>query len=173
MLLRTHAEPCPNALAGLKYTQFASMNQTRRDLGILLPALLAAAGSQAKQSPSSSKPLLRSKTYEYTDLPVITNPQNHAESRHVFDGLTHAGVPVEAHITLLPPGQMPHPAHHHEWEEILYIQTGKIQVTINGETTQIGPGSVVYIASNEEHSSKNIGDVPSQYFVLAIGHYST
>jgi mannose-6-phosphate isomerase-like protein (cupin superfamily) len=132
----------------------------------VLPTLIAAAHSEAQ-----SQSLLPSKTYEYADLPVKVNESNHAESRHILEGTTHEGFPIEAHITLLPPGQMPHAPHHHEWEEILFIQTGRLEVTISGKTTHIGPGSVIYVASNEEHGLKNIGDVPAQYFVLAIGHH--
>ena len=141
------------------------MHQTRRDLGILLPALLAAA---ARAEPA--KPVLPSKAYEFNSLPVKINPTTtHNASRQVFDGLTHQDVSIDLHITELQPGQMPHPAHHHEWEEMIFIQTGQLEVNIKGNITHIGPGSVAYVASNEEHSWKNIGDIPSQYFVLAIG----
>jgi quercetin dioxygenase-like cupin family protein len=138
------------------------MSHTRRDIAILLPAFLAAAQAAEKN-------LLPSKTYEYTSLPVKKNGKTGGESRQVFDGVTHEGFPIDLHITVLQPGQMPHPAHHHEWEEMIFIQTGTLEVNIKGNITHIGPGSVAYVASNEEHGWKNIGDKPSQYFVLAIG----
>jgi quercetin dioxygenase-like cupin family protein len=139
------------------------MNYTRRDLSVLLPALLAAVRADAEPA------VLPSKTYEYTSLAVNVNPTTKGESRQVFDGVTHEGVSIDLHITILQPGQMPHPAHHHEWEETIFIQTGTLEVNIKDSVSHIGPGSVAYVASNEEHSWKNIGDVPSQYFVLAIG----
>jgi quercetin dioxygenase-like cupin family protein len=135
------------------------MNHTRRDLSVLIPALFAAAGDN----------LLPSKTYEFSSLPVKGNPATHNESRQVFDGTTHEGVSIDLHITTLAPGQMPHPAHHHEWEEMIFVQTGTLEVLIKGDVTRIGPGSVAYVASNEQHGWKNVGDVPSQYFVFAIG----
>lgn len=135
------------------------MNHTRRDLGVFLPALFALAGGN----------VLPSKTYEFNSLPVKTNPTTHGESRQVFDGTTHEGASIDLHITMLAPGQMPHPAHHHEWEEMIFVETGTLEVTIKGNATRIGPGSVAYVASQEEHGWKNVGDVPSQYFVLAIG----
>jgi quercetin dioxygenase-like cupin family protein len=139
------------------------MNHTRRELGILLPAIVAAAAEAQPQPP------LPSKTYAFDSLPVKKNPTTHGESRQVFNGTTHEGVSIDTHITLLAAGQMPHPPHHHEWEEIIFIQTGTLEFTINGNTSRVGPGSITYIASNEEHGSKNVGDAPSQYFVLAIG----
>ena len=35
------------------------------------------------------------------------------------------------------------------------IRSGMLDVTIGGKTTQLGPGSVAYIASNEEHGWRN------------------
>jgi quercetin dioxygenase-like cupin family protein len=137
------------------------MDHTRRDLAVLLPALFAAAGAN----------VLPSKTYEFSSLPVKSNPATHNESRQVFDGVTHEGFPIDLHITTLAPGQMPHAAHHHEWEEMIFIQTGTLEVTIKGSASRIGPGSVAYVASNEQHGWKNVGDVPSQYFVFAIGRH--
>ena len=140
------------------------MHHTRRELSFLLPALVAAA--------QPAKPLLPSKSYEFTDLPVKVNEKTHGETRQVFDGTTHDGEPIDLHITTLAPGQMPHAAHHHVYEELIFIQTGKLEIIINDKISHVGPGSVVYVASNDEHGWKNVGDIPAQYFVLAIGHRS-
>lgn len=136
----------------------------------MMPALFVAAQAEA-QTNAANQSVLPSKVYPYDELPVKVNPENHAESRAVLNGLTHEGFPLEAHITHLPAGQTPHPPHQHAWEEILFIQTGKMEFTINGKTSVANPGSVIYVASNELHGAKNIGDTPSQYFVLAIGHH--
>ncbi len=146
-----------------------AMNYSRRDLATLLPALAAAAAGPARAALQT----LPSKCYEFGSLPEKTNPETHNESRQVFDGLTHDGTHIDMHITTLMPGQMPHPAHHHEWEEVTMMQTGTLEVTIAGKKSRVGPGSVVYVYSNEEHEWKNVGDTPSQYFVLAIGRPKT
>jgi quercetin dioxygenase-like cupin family protein len=139
-----------------------SMKPTRRDLSLLLPALLA--GGQ------SSKSALPSKCYEFAELPVKKDAKTHNEGRAVFDGYTHTGFPVEVHITTLAPGTMPHAAHHHPHEEAVFLKEGTLDVTILDKTTRIGPGSVAYVHSNEEHGWKNVGDGPATYFVLALGH---
>lgn len=139
------------------------MNYSRRDLSLLLPALLAAA-VDAQES------VLPSKVYPFDSLPVKTNLDSRMESRQVFSGATHSGYHLDLHISTLPPGQMPHPPHHHVHEEMMLIQEGTLEATISGRSTTAGPGSVIYIHSNEEHGLKNTGDVAAQYFVLAMGN---
>jgi quercetin dioxygenase-like cupin family protein len=87
-------------------------------------------------------------------------------------GETHSGFPIEMHMTELGPGQAPHPPHHHMHEEMILIQSGTVEVTISGKKANLGPGSSAYVASNEEHGWRNIGDEPALYFVLAIGRDS-
>jgi quercetin dioxygenase-like cupin family protein len=133
------------------------MVYSRRELSLLLPALMAGENN-----------VLPSKVYEFDKLPVKTNPKTHAQSRQVFHGTTHTGCPLDLHITTLPPGQMPHAAHSHEHEEMMFIKEGTLQATISGHAYTAGPGSVIYVASNEMHGLKNVGDTPAQYFVLAM-----
>ena len=48
------------------------------------------------------------------------------------------------------------------------LREGTMEVTIEGKTTRLGPGSVVFVASNEEHGWKNVGTDRAKYFVLAL-----
>ena len=130
---------------------------------MLLP-LLAAAEVPAQ---TASKPPLTSKTYAFDDLPVKKNGAN--SSRAVFNGSTHEGSPFEMHITELGPGMAPHPPHHHVHDEMVIVRQGTLAVTINGKTTNIGPGSVAFAASGDEHGWKNIGEGNAMYYVVAIG----
>jgi quercetin dioxygenase-like cupin family protein len=52
---------------------------------------------------------------------------------------------------------------------MIFIREGTLEVTIVGKIQKLGPGSVAYVASNEEHGWKNVGDTPAHYFVLALG----
>jgi quercetin dioxygenase-like cupin family protein len=142
------------------------METSRRELGLLLPVMLAA--QAAAEAADKSGTVLPSSCYPFESLPLKKNA-NGSESRQVFAGTTHEGFPIDMHITTLQPGQMPHPAHTHVHEEMIMVQTGTLEVTILEKTARIGPGSVAYVMSNEKHGWKNVGDTPSTYFVLAIG----
>ena len=137
------------------------MNYSRREFSLLLPVMAAGlARGEGKVLPSA--------TYRYEDLPVHGSGLSH--SRPVFNGETHTHVPVELHETELEPGGAPHPPHHHPHEEAIMIWEGTMEVTISGRSATLGPGSVAYVASNEEHGWKNVGSTRARYFVLAIGH---
>ena len=133
---------------------------SRRDLPFLLPALAAARASAQNSA-------LPSKTYRFTDLKVNATGEN--KLRPVLDGHTHSGFRVEVHLTELPPGGAPHPPHHHVHEEMILIKDGTMEVTISGKATTLGPGSVAYVASNEEHGWQNAGSTRALYFIVAIG----
>ncbi|MDI3254748.1 MAG: cupin domain-containing protein [Bacillota bacterium] len=141
------------------------MDLSRRALCQALPLLLgpfAWAADNNQPIPSFAKP--------FDQLPVHTNGAN--ASRPILNGVTHAGVHLEVHETTLAPGAMPHPSHHHVHEELFLISKGTVEVTIQGKSTTIGPGSAAFIHSGEEHGIRNTGQGPAQYFVVAIGEES-
>src|SRR5947209_4390986 len=111
--------------------------------------------------------MLPSKTFKFDDLPVKENGAN--KGRPGPTGLTHGGFRVEMHLTELGPGMAPHAPHKHVHEEMVMLQTGLLDVTIEGNTTRMTPGSVTYVASNELHGWKNPGPERAQYFVVALG----
>lgn len=136
------------------------MHNPRRAFLAALPALMASGALAAEKN------YLPSKVYEFSQLPAHRGKTN--TSRPVLDGLTHENCRLEIHESDLAPGAMPHPPHHHSHEEMFLIRQGTLAVTINGKTTQAGPGSVAYISSNDVHGIRNAGEGHAQYFVLAI-----
>lgn len=146
-------------------------NYTRRDWTLLLPTAAAAAvvtTSTPETANAAAPATLPSMVLPFDEMKVKTNADG-GSSRQAFDGLTHSGYHLDMHLTSLAPGKMPHPAHHHEHEEIILLREGTIEVYIAGKTTKLGPGSVAYFASGEEHGLKNIGTKNAEYFVLATG----
>lgn len=126
-----------------------------------LPALLAAAAAQGQKATTPSQ------IWKFEDLPVKATGEN--KGRQVVDAHTHTGYHFDLHETELALGMAPHAPHHHEHEEMIMLHEGTLDVTIAGKTTRIGPGSVAYVASNEEHGWKNAGDTRASYFVIAFG----
>lgn|SRR5678815_2851580 len=141
------------------------MDCTRRSLAILLPALAAA--QQRSQPKAGEKGVLPSKAYQFEQL---TGRQTATiKSYQILTGDTHSGYRVDLHESELPGGIAPHPPHRHVHEEMLFIREGQVEVTINGQSTLLGPGSCAYMASNDLHGFRNPGTAPSKYFVLALG----
>lgn len=137
------------------------MDYSRRELCLLLPALMA-----FKAQPSA-KGVLPSKAYPFASLTPQADGPN--VFRSVFDGATHDGFHVALHATDLAPGSMPHPPHHHVHEEIFLIQQGTLLVTIAGRDSTLGPGGVAYIRSGDEHGIRNTGTTHAHYFVFELG----
>jgi mannose-6-phosphate isomerase-like protein (cupin superfamily) len=143
---------------------------TRRDLSFLVPALgLMSAASARSQTGSSEQPLtVHSGAYSFDNLPVKRSAGG-AATRPVLRGKLPTGEVVELHETTLMPGQMPHPAHKHVHTEFMLIREGTVELILHGKSEQLGPGGVAYAASGEMHGLKNVGTVPANYFVIAIG----
>jgi quercetin dioxygenase-like cupin family protein len=164
-----------------------SMN--RRDLCVALSSLAALAASSVSAQAqaesvgralpevmavppppgSASDPVLATqRAFAFADLPVVKTANG--ETRAVTRGVLPTGEAVELHETTLLPGHMPHPPHKHSHSEFMMIREGTLEFENDGTPQRIGPGGVVFAASNVMHGLKNVGDVPANYFVLAVGH---
>jgi quercetin dioxygenase-like cupin family protein len=145
------------------------MPVTRRELCSMLPAALLPAilPSSVSADQDSSKP---SQMFPFDNLAVQTpNGATGAQIRHVLKGKLATGESLEVHETTLPPGGAPHPAHHHVHTEMWLIREGTVELTVNGTSYSLGPGSVGFVHSNDEHGIKNVSAAPASYFVVAIG----
>lgn len=142
------------------------MSITRRELCSMLPAALIptihASAASAEQDAA-----LPSTMYPFEKLAVRT--PNNAEIRNVLKGKLATGESLEVHETTLRPGGAPHPPHRHAHSEMWLIREGTVEITVNGTSSQLGPGSVGFVESNDEHGIKNVGATPATYFVVAVG----
>jgi mannose-6-phosphate isomerase-like protein (cupin superfamily) len=146
-------------------------NLSRRDLCSSLPALalLGTAFTEAVFAAADTPSLpAESTTFSFDKLPVNRSP-NGAATRPVFHGKTPTGEVIELHETTLMPGQSPHPPHKHIHTELMLIREGTVEFVMGDKSEQVGPGGVCYAASNTMHGLKNVGTVPANYFVIAIG----
>jgi quercetin dioxygenase-like cupin family protein len=130
---------------------------------LCLPAVAASGLIAAKEK------TLGTKVSRFEDLPVNAGGKN--RFRPIVEGVLHDGHPVEAHATELAPGNMPHGSHRHKHEEMFLIREGTVEVVVNGRATRLGPGSVAFIGSGDDHGIRNVGDTYAHYFVIALGKH--
>ena len=147
---------------------------SRRDLGLLLPALAVTASAQsttpgavASAEGVEKLPVLGTKAYIFNELPVTTNGKN--KQRRLFTAKTHTGFKMESHQSDIAPGEVNHPPHQHLREEMMLVREGLMELTISGKPYRLGPGDVGVIGSNEIHNAKNVGTARAQYFIVNIG----
>jgi XRE family transcriptional regulator, regulator of sulfur utilization len=138
----------------------------RRGVFAVLASLGALSLASAEAAPSDI--LSTSKVIKYDALPVRTFP-NGGTQRRVISGTLPTGEFIEVHESMLPPGQMPHPPHHHPNTEMLFIQTGDLVYLDNGKPVPTGPGDIVFTASETMHGLKNVGTTPATYIVVSVG----
>ena len=139
----------------------------RRSLFAAMGAL-AALGGVARAADSAAPILSDSKVLKYADLP-LRKFANGGEQRRVMVGTLPTGEFVEIHETMLPAGEMPHPPHKHPNSEWLFIQTGSLQyIHDDGSRIAVGPGDIVFTASNKTHGLKNVGTTPATYIVFSV-----
>ncbi|MHC5537859.1 cupin domain-containing protein [Singulisphaera rosea] len=145
-----------------------SVNRTRLRLETILPAALALAlgvGWAAREltfAQEGAAPL-RSKT-------VVLDQIKMAEYRDQGKAVGQLGIYLAGETPrsskfvtgrlVLDAGKSPHPPHVHEEEEVMVIESGHGEIVCDGETTKVGPGSVMYTTPNVAHGIVNTGDTP-------------
>ena len=159
------------------------MNPSRRDLAALLPILTAATAkaqpqTNARKGPPRPLPVLESKAYDVA--PRTTEDTDIMKAHEFFRGITTRGQAVELKLRELAPGKAPHPPHKHASEEIIMLVEGALEVELNGtdgefgtgQKMTLGPGSVIFDASNVVHGMRNPGQTWAKYFALALGDHT-
>ncbi len=143
------------------------MALTRRELCVLIPALMATTTVYSAENQHNDDRVLPSAIYDLKHLPVEGDKDH--EYIPVFQGNTYAGMPIELHETVLAPGGMIHGMYSHPGDELFLVREGVLEVEFNGKRSEVGPGSVAYIASNTEYAIRNTTQQWTRYFVFLFG----
>jgi quercetin dioxygenase-like cupin family protein len=135
---------------------------TRRDVFVaLLGAVVSVAGLTVV---SSQTAVMGSTVFDWNGMKA--EPTKIGAVRRVVQRPTATLDELEIHITTLMPGETPHPPHQHPAEELLIIKEGTVESLVNGQLQRVGAGSIVFQASNQLHSLRNVGDTPATYHVI-------
>jgi len=134
---------------------------TRRDL---LIALFSAVLTASAFAIADQGPVLGSTAFDFRTIPVKVTDVGSVRS--FVNQRTATVDELEIHMTTLNPGKSPHPPHRHPNEELIILEQGTVETLSNGEWKQVGPGSVIFNASNQLHGLKNIGNEPAIYHVV-------
>ena len=136
---------------------------TRRDLCVaLVAASTACAAAVWAQSPE--KPVVNSRVFDWQQVEAA--PTATGEKRVIMLTPTTTLDRLDVHATTVNPHQKSHDPHRHFEEELIIVKEGTIEAMQNGETTVVGPGSVIFEGSNELHGLRNVGDTPATYLVV-------
>ena len=112
----------------------------------------------------SETKVMRSAIIDWNDVPV--KHEDVRSVRQFFQAPTATLDELELHVSTLKPGDTSHAPHKHPNEELVIIKEGTVEALVNGELKRVGPGSVIFNASNEMHGIRNVGQGPATYHVI-------
>jgi quercetin dioxygenase-like cupin family protein len=118
----------------------------------------------AAASAPPQAPVLQSAAFDWNAIPATETKVGSVRS--FFKSPTATLEELELHVTTLNPGQEPHPPHRHPNEEMVIVREGTVEALVNGDWKRVGPGSVIFNASNQLHGLRNPGSVPATYHVI-------
>jgi quercetin dioxygenase-like cupin family protein len=81
-----------------------------------------------------------------------------------FEGPTDQLKSMTAGSLRLKPGMTPHPPHEHPEEEFMVVTEGTGEIMVDGKTTKVGPGGMMYCAAEKSHGIVNTGKTPMMFY---------
>ena len=143
------------------------MALTRRDICILLPALMATTTSFAAEGDAGKNETLKSAIYNLKDLKVEKSKDR--DYIPVFEGSTSNGQHMTLHESAVGPGGVIHAMYTHPGDEMFLVREGTLEVEMEGKRSQVGPGGIAYVASNTPYAIRNTSNEWTRYFVFLFG----
>jgi XRE family transcriptional regulator, regulator of sulfur utilization len=129
----------------------------------LLVAVVAAGVGWAAHA-ADMRAVLGPATFDWHAMTAVKSDTG--ETRQVIKQPTATLDELEVHVSTLKPGIASHPPHKHPNEELVLVDQGTVETLSGGKWVRLGPGSVIFNASNSLHALRNIGPGPAQYHVV-------
>lgn len=126
--------------------------------------LVAVAAASSVATVVAQKMVQKSTVYEWAT--TDTTPNEWGAVRQVMRAPTPTLEELEIHVSTLAPGKSPHAPHQHQHEELLILKEGTLDTFQSGATRHVGPGGIIFQASNELHNVTNVGSTPATYYVI-------
>lgn len=145
----------------------------RRDFlgaaGVLPSALVQHSQGITHVDTVRSGPPLRSSVVKSSSLQA-TGDSPGAKAKTHFNGPTKQLAALASGLVTLEPGARPHPPHRHPEEELVIIAEGTGEIVVDGVTTHVGPGDMMYAEANVLHGIVNTGKTQMTfYFTKMLG----
>ena len=134
---------------------------SRRDLTVAATAIVS---TLCLVSFANTRQIIGSSAYEWNSIPV--EKTSNGEVRHFFHGPTATLAYLDIHVTTFNAGVAPPSPAPRAQEELVIIKDGEFEAQVNGEWKRLGPGSVLFNASNQVHRLRNIGPGPGSYHLI-------
>lgn len=112
----------------------------------------------------SNKTLMTSAVFDWQKIEAKETKTG--ARRDFFQGPTATLDQLECHVTTVKAGEAAHAPHAHAEEELIIVKEGTIESNQNGDVKRVGPGSIIFQASNQTHGLRNAGSTPASYFVI-------
>ena len=142
--------PTCRILGGMKRRSAAAL--------IVLVAAISSIATMAAQ-----KQVQKSTVYPWESTQT---PNEWGAVRRVMRASTPTLEELEIHVSTLDAGKSPHAPHQHAYEELLIVKDGTLETFQSGTKRRVGPGGIIFQASNELHNVTNVGTTPATYFVI-------
>lgn len=138
------------------------MRVTRRDIAVA--AIAATVGLSAAALANRAPEMLGPMVWDWEKMTVKTTDVG--ALRSLVRQPTVTLDELEIHITTLNPNLSSHPPHTHPNEELVIVREGTVEVLNGGVWKRLGPGSIIFNASNSPHALRNVGTTPATYHVI-------
>jgi len=91
-----------------------------------------------------------------------------------FNGPTEQLAALASGLVTLEPGAQPHPPHRHPEEEIMIVGEGTGEFSLNGVSTQVKMGDMLFAEANVLHGVRNTGATRlTFYFIKTMGKHTS
>jgi quercetin dioxygenase-like cupin family protein len=109
---------------------------------------------------------LPSSVFDCNSVPATPNATG--STAIIFDSATLTFPNLSSHITMLNTGQSTRTDLVDSGDELFFVKSGLLEVTINGISCRLKAGSLFYCAPNDKRTLKNTGPTSAAYQVIRV-----